>query len=303
MKRKISISFHDFQRALGEKGAIDLAKELGLDAIDFCLISYDSGNPGSVYSGGDDAVYEHFTDLRRYAENAGVEIYQTHGRIKAYNYDEEHNKNQLASFRCDAIATAALGAKYCVVHNVHLGLDAPAEDQRSYNNRMFDDFMPHAKEFGIMIATENLGDQVTPEGREGVDFFGDKNEFLNAYNEISSRNGNAPYICTCVDTGHINKASRFQGQPKPHEMIAAMGSSIKCLHLNDNDCMTDQHLVPGAGNIEWEKVFAALKNAGYDGVYNMELDTQRFGFDVPLMKQYAAFSMSVLKKLLEKYDV
>lgn len=303
MKKKISISFHDFQRALGEKGAIDAAKEMGLCAIDFCLIPYSSNDPACIYSKGDEAVYEHFADIRRYADNAGVEICQTHGRIKAYNYDEKHNEEQCNSFRCDAIATKALGAKYCVVHNVHLGLDASAEDQRSYNNRMFDDFLPHAKEFGIMIATENLGDQVTPEGREGVDFFGDKGEFLSAFDEISKRNGNAPYLCTCVDTGHINKASRFTGQPKPHEMIIAMGSSIKCLHLNDNDCMTDQHLVPGAGNIDWEKVFGALKSVGYDGVYNMELDTRRFGFDVPLMKQYASFAKSVMEKMLEKYGV
>ncbi len=301
MKYNISLSFHEFQQALGVYGAIDLAKELGLYGIDFSLLAENCASQNSVYSKGDDAVFEHFTKIKEYADAAGVAICQTHGRIKAYNYDEEFNKNESASFRCDAIATKALGAKYCVVHAVHLGLDANPQDQRSYNARMFDDFMPHAKEFGITVATENLGDTLTPDGRSGVDFFGDKEEFLRAYNETASKNGNAPYICTCVDTGHINKASRFEGEPKPHEMIYAMGNSIKCLHLNDNDCMTDQHLVPQAGNIDWQKVLCALKDVGYNGVYNMELDLLRFGKDISIMKQYAAFAANVMDALLTKY--
>ncbi|MBR5528541.1 MAG: sugar phosphate isomerase/epimerase [Clostridia bacterium] len=301
MKKRISLSTGALQNELGPYKMLEFAKESGLDAVDFELIGQTVESENSVYSKSDDEIFEYFDSIRKHAENCGIEIYQTHGRIKAYNYDEEFYELECRSFRCDCIATKALGAKYCVVHNVHLGLDAPDCDQRKINNRMFDDYMHHAKEHGIVIAMENLGDTCTPDGRFGVDFFGDKAEFLRSYNEVSSKPGNADHLCTCVDTGHINKATRFNTTPPPHEMILAMGNSVRCLHLNDNDSMTDQHLVPGAGNIDWQKVLCALRDIGYEGVYNMELDLRRFGNNVELIKQYTAFSVNVMKELLNKY--
>lgn len=301
MKREVSLSIGAFQRHLGPKGALDLAKEIGLDAVDFDLLRYDYSNETGLYRKSEDEIASFFDDIRKHGEAIGVRIGQTHGRIKGYNLDEAHNENEKRGARLDLLATKMLGAPYCVMHSVHLGLDARAEDQRSYNDRMFDDYLTFAKEFGVKLATETFGDTQTPDGRCGIDFFGDKTEFLNAYNGISSRNGNAPYFCTCMDTGHTNKAARFEGEPLPHEMIYALGSSIECLHLNDNDSMTDQHKLPLSGNIDWRLVMEALRDVGYEGTYNMELELGRYGKSLDMLRAHAEFSVRVMKNILSEF--
>lgn len=302
MERKVSLSIGEFQEKLGPYKALDIAKEIGLEYVDFDLLRQNCDNPNSIYSScNDDEVHEHFKSIKKYADSIGIKVAQTHGRIKGYTYDETFNENEKKSARYDMLASSALGTEFCVIHSVHLGIDAPAEDQRSYNDRMFDDYLPFAKEFGIKIATETFGDVTAPDGRSAVDFFGDEKEYINAYNSISSRNGNAPYFCTCVDTGHTNKAHRFEGEPSPQELIRKLGSSVRCLHLNDNDMMSDQHLIPGAGRVEWNAVFEALSDIGYNGVYNMELTLNRFGKDISISKDYAALSVRVMKYMLKEY--
>ncbi len=298
MTNEVSLSIGAFQSALGPIGALDLAKEIGLACVDFDLIRYSSGKEGNLYTKSEDEIASFFAGIRRHADEIGVQIGQTHGRIMSYGYDEAFNTHEKKSARYDMMATSLLGSRYCVVHSVHLGLDAPAADQRAYNNRMFDDFLPYAKEFNVMIATETFGDCHSSDGRCGIDFFGDKTEFLNAYREISGRNGNAPYFCTCMDTGHTNKAARFEGEPLPHEMIYELGSSIRCLHLNDNDSMTDQHKTPLSGNIDWKAVMGALRDVGYEGSYNMELNLHHYGKSFDMVKAYADFSVKVMKNLL-----
>ena len=302
MKYEISLSIGAFQRKLGDFAALAAAKAAGADIVDFNLEIYSPNKEGCIYSSGNiDVVAEHFCAVKKYADEMGIRIGQTHGRIKGYKTDEAHNANELLGMKYDALATSILGSNYCVVHSVHLGLDAAAEDQRAYNTRMWHDYISIAKEYGIVLATETFGDTHTPDGRCGIDFFGDVTEFITAYEAIREENGNAPYICTCVDTGHTNKALRFGNGPTADEMIRRLGSSVGCLHLNDNNGMEDEHLVPMAGNINWQAVLEALSDIGYNGTYNMELNLRRFGTSVAIMKEYAAFSVKVMKNMLDDF--
>lgn len=291
----------------GDLTALDLAKEIGVGVVDFNTEYYavpksrDEKLTHDLYQKSEDEVASHFETVKKHADSIGVRIGQTHGRIKGYKYDEEHNAAELAALKYDALAAKLLGAPYTVIHNVHLGLDAPAEDQRAYNMHMWNDYLPFAKKNGIIFATETFGDTHTPDGRCGIDFFGDATEFTEAYSEISQKDGNAPFFCTCVDTGHTNKAYRFGDQPTAEEMIRRLGTSVKCLHLNDNDTFTDQHLLPYAGTVNWEGVMTALCDIGYDGTYNMELNLCRFGTSRDIMKQYAEFAVNVMSNMLKKY--
>ncbi len=299
--KEVSLAIDRLQGMVGDIGALDIAKDIGLNCVDFCLLRYDCSNPSSVYNKSEDEICEHFAKIKKHADSIGIRIGQTHGRIKAYNYDEEHNKNELLSFEHDCLATSVLGSKFCVVHAVHLGLDAPDTDQRKYNSRMFADFMPYARKYNITVASETLGDTQTPDGRFGVDFFGDLDEFMLHYNEVAGIKENEGHICTCMDTGHTNKASRFEGKAKVPEFIRKIGHTIGCLHLNDNDSLTDQHKVPLSGNLDWFEVLSALKEVGYDGTYNMELNLNHFGKSLSMVRDYAEFSVKVMKNLLDDF--
>ena len=70
------------------------------------------------------------------------------------------------------------------------------------------------------------------------------------------------------------------------------------LHLNDNDTFTDQHKIPKTGCIDWEDVFNALDEIGYNGIYNMELNLSHFGGD--FLVETAEFAVKVLKYMLKQ---
>ena len=157
---------------------------------------------------------------------------------------------------------------------------------------------------GVKIATETFGDATRTfdsSGRTCIDFFGSAQEFISIYDRIRKESAYGDWFCVCMDTGHTNKSYRFPGQPSPAEMIRRLGKNIEILHLHDNDCMTDQHKVPGSGNIDWKEVLTALREIGYNGVYNMELVLSYFGKSREIMEAYAEFSVKVMRNMLEEY--
>jgi sugar phosphate isomerase/epimerase len=54
--------------------------------------------------------------------------------------------------------------------------------------------------------------------------------------------------------------------------IEKLGKHIRYVHIADNDGRVNRHLEPGAGNIDWEELFMALKRQGYDGYYAIDLE-------------------------------
>lgn len=81
----------------------------------------------------------------------------------------------------------------------------------------------------------------------------------------------APNLGICLDTGHLNMAQRDQG-----EFIREAGAHLKALHIADNEGEKDQHIMPyGKGTVKWPVVVSALKEIGYDGIFNLEIGGER----------------------------
>jgi len=128
--------------------------------------------------------------------------------------------------------------------------------------------LPFAKQYGVKIATETFGDAVR---YDCCDFFGNIDEFMKSYQGICAVEDYKDYFTICVDTGHSNKATRYNN-PSVGDVIRKLGKDITLLHLNDNDTFTDQHKIPMTGTIDWNDVLNALDEIEYDGYYNMELN-------------------------------
>ncbi len=300
MKRKVGISIPMFQRNFSDRRALEIAKEIGADCVDFCLDNYDIydiNRNGSLYQKSEEEIIAYFSSLKEYSKELGIEISQTHGRGAGLKNIPEEDEILLKNLRLDCLATAALGAPVCVIHNVtsiFMGPDPDPELMHRLSFELFSKTIEFAKEYNIKIATETFGDAVR---FKACDFFGNIDQFLMAYNKIKDTKELSDYICICADTGHSNKATLY-GNPSPADVIRMCGSDIKVLHLNDNDKLTDQHKTPYTGCIDWEDVFNALDEIGYDGVYNMELDLKHFGEDFCI--EEAAFAVKVLRHILDK---
>ena len=301
MKRIVSLSVGGYQNEWGDVRALEIAKEIGCDAVDFDLSSdrFDVANPKSIYSKSEDEFGTYFDSLRKKAAKLGLEIGQTHGRVTTFFNNSRLDEAVFENARLDCMATKLLGSPVTVMHNVTTIITGPDADPNMMRQKSFEIFsriLPHAKEHGIILATETFGDAT---GRGCCDFFGNADEFIKAYNRLTAA-GYADCFKICVDTGHTNKATRYHNNPTPADMIRLCGGNIVVLHLNDNDTLTDQHKIPMTGTIDWNDVFNALDEIGYRGNYNMELRLEHFGKS--MMLETGAFAVSVMRNLLrERY--
>lgn len=299
MDPKVSLSLFNLQDRYGDIRALEIAREIGCDAVDFNLNgnAYDVRNPNSIYRQSEDAFVDYFTKLKEKADSLGLVIAQTHGRGSIYRYDKAFNAATVENARLDCYATKLLGAPVTVFHtvsNIATGPDADWQWMRDTAFECNNAFLKFARQYGVMIATETFGD--APD--YGIcNQFGYADEFLASYNRIAAEGDNSKYFKICVDTGHSNKAFRF-GNPTPGDVIRMCGSNIVCLHLNDNDTLTDQHKIPMTGSIDWTDIFDALDEVGYDGYYNMELNLNNFGED--MMIESAAFAVKLMKNILAR---
>ena len=299
MKRKVSIAIGALQKKYGDMRALEIAKEIGADAVDFDTSCgrWDYRCEGQIYSKSDDEIIEYFTALRRRADEIGLEVGQTHGRLVAFHNDEEYNAVHLKNARIDCLVASILGAKDVVMHNVtthRMGPEATREEYQKLSTEMFSAVIPMAKQYGLRLATETFGDS---DKYQCVDFYGQMDEFLINYNRIAAMEDFADHFKMCADTGHSNKAMRF-GEPTPADCIRMMGKNLTCLHLNDNDTLTDQHKIPGMGTIDWKDVFDALDEIGYSGNYNMELHLEHYGKD--FIVETAEFAIKVMRHMLKE---
>lgn len=297
--KKVSINIGYFCKKLGEKGALRFAKSIGADAVDFDLLCYDESIPGNLYTRSDEEIRAHFEDLAAYAKEIGIEIGQTHGRIKGFVNDPVQDDSLVRSARLDCLATKALGARYCVMHTVTtiwMGKDAPQELMHRLNLDMYSRILPFAKQYDVIVATETFGDAT---GKGCIDFFGDMTQFIKGYDLVVEKNpAYADHFKVCMDTGHTNKSTRFSGNPPVGEVIRRLGDRIAVLHLNDNDTLTDQHKIPMSGNINWYDTLRALREIGYRGIYNMELGFGGEHFGKDFDEEEAAFAVKVMRNLL-----
>ena len=298
MKKLVGISTFTLQYLYGDIRALEIAKEIGADAVDFSLDNQSSLNENSIYSKSEKEICEYFTGIRKKADELGLIISQTHGRLRVFFDDPVKDEAVFRDAKNDCMVTKILGAPYTVMHAIATsitGPDAESDYMHKTYDRVFGQILPFAKQYGIKIAIETMGDAPV---YGCCDFFGVLSEFKSAFDRISAQGDNKDYICCCIDTGHVNKAMRF-GNPTPQEFIRTMGSAVKCLHLNDNNTLTDQHKPPMTGVIDWKEVMSALKEVGYDGVFNLELNLQHFGkgFEIEM----AEFSVKLMKFMLETY--
>lgn len=71
----------------------------------------------------------------------------------------------------------------------------------------------------------------------------------------------------CLDTGHLNMCEQSQV-----EFIRKAGHRLHALHIADNEGERDQHMMPfGRGNIDFFSVVRALREVGYEGLFNLEI--------------------------------
>jgi len=84
---------------------------------------------------------------------------------------------------------------------------------------------------------------------------------------------NSKKVGICFDTSHANLAENVCG------VVKKFRNWIISLHVSDNLGTSDEHNIPGKGNINWQIFVNTLKLINYKGVFMLELLEQGKGWD------------------------
>ena len=138
---------------------------------------------------------------------------------------------------------------YVVVH-ISSGDNAP--HITDIGKRRFDRLVEHACKKGVTVAFENQRKLAN------LAFM------MELYDDCSN-------VGLCWDSGH---EACFAGG---REYLPLFAKKLVCTHLHDNMKMPgeDCHLLPFDGQIDFEKAAKYIKNSGYRGVLNLEVNKAR----------------------------
>jgi sugar phosphate isomerase/epimerase len=137
---------------------------------------------------------------------------------------------------CDGSAYGELGFEACAAQNIEM-LKVIAE---------------YIKDKDITVCLENLRSFVV-----GID------RILYLIARVGSDK-----LGICLDTGHLN----LQKDRDQRKFILGAGKRLHALHIADNEGERDQHIMPFTrGNVNFVNVVRALKEIGYEGLFNLEI--------------------------------
>lgn len=221
--------------------------------------------------------YENMQDVDTFAYNQAIRQIvaayhpQVVVHISDFNLSEENSTLRSAilhEFRNCCKYTRELGGREIVMHcgrprdalhvplAPHSSVYVGSAQERAWvlSVQLFRTCCDIAKEYGVMIYTENLNmDRLTIRCDTLVKFV----------EEVGRDN-----VEIVFDIGHCHQ----MGGDIPSEVLTC-GKHLRHLHLHDNDGKGDQHLEIGAGSIDYKPFCDALKQVEYPGLYMMEIRT------------------------------
>jgi len=156
-----------------------------------------------------------------------------------------------ANLRCEIDFSHHLGAETLVLHPVCFGL-VEEGDRPDWPEIVR--ILEYAAKFGVRLAMENMKNSVWVLDRI-LDEIGDDPEETN--------------LGICIDIGHANQSNDAGRHPVTNYLERYAGQLIH-LHLNDNHGESDEHLLPGEGNVDWPRALEVLESIGFSGTGVLE---------------------------------
>lgn len=244
---KTSTEINSIARHVGEERAIELVAKAGFDAYDFSMFKMATG--GHPLNGNEYLAFAR--RIKQVAKDNGIVCNQSHAPFPVHI-------PEIRAFLPRAIeCTAEAGGKICVIHPDN-------EKSAEENAEMFWELLPLAKQYGVTIATENMWNWDDETNFALPAACSSPEDFVRHIDVV-----NDPSFAACLDIGHAEMAGLHTTAP---EMIRALGTRLKALHIHDNDLHFDSHAVPFSMSIDFDAVIKALKEVEYAGDLTLEAD-------------------------------
>ncbi len=176
-----------------------------------------------------------------------LNIHGSNGREKCWYAPEEYRRLAGVELVRNRLEMAArLESDVVIMHAILEDVaDPPAFWDALF--RSLDELEPVARALGVRIAVENLND---------VGHWAIIARILECYP--------LDYVGLCYDSGHGNKGEDGLAH------LERLADRLIAVHLHDNNGLTDQHLIPFTGTLDWPRLARILPHTAYDGPVNIE---------------------------------
>lgn len=275
----------------GADDAINIFSEAGFDAIDFSMFGLT--NDGDPLVTADEAAFA--KELRQKVEAAGLRFNQAHAPFPSWRVgDDAYNAKMPARVEKSIKIAGLLGAGAIVVHPI--AIPGGGKEQKDFNLKMYREFAPIAKEYGIKVALENMWghdsrrNYIIP---NVCSFAADLCDYYDALDDSEA-------FTICLDLGHCGLIGE-----EAQDAIRILGHDrLGALHVHDNNYIQDNHTIPYdyGMRMNWDKITKALGEIDYSGDFTYEADVFFARFDRASMPIAAKFMADIGRALIAKID-
>ena len=199
-----------------------------------------------------------YAEIKRLSDKYGVNLWSLHlpfadpANLDISSLNEEIRRKTV-SWWCGNIEKGAkIGVKLFVVHPSSEPVSEDPET-RPQNieaaKKSLKELAEFAAKFDAVIAVEDL--PRTCLGRNAE--------------EIAELISADERLMVCLDTNHMLIDTNLN-------LIEKLGKKIATLHVSDYDFINERHWLPGEGKVDWQAVYTAILNSGYNGVWLYEIN-------------------------------
>lgn len=269
---KLSVQTGGIEEVYGIDGTYQLIKEAGFEAADvnldhlFLPPAIRDRTKAPAFAGTDEECLQYFRPWKAAAEKYGIDNYQAHAPFPSYVYDpgDEYNDYLLTVLEKTIMGCAYIGCHNLVIHPFFLPYDQQVTPQEEWdvNIARYSALIPASKKYGVKILLENMFT-----GYRGKRYAACCSDIATACRYIDTLNEIAgeEVFGFCLDTGHL----LLLGKDIKTAMVQ-LGSRIKAFHVHDNDGVSDQHLAPYMGLLDWNRFVEGLKEIKFDSTMSFE---------------------------------
>ncbi len=260
-------------------------REIGYVGLDVA-ITQSWTKPLDIFAEPYEAWRGHYEKMARIMKENDLVASQTHATMpQDFLVSERFGREELDQFEKEIEATAILGAPYIVIHPMNLAdreLRKEEDFQRNMENYAL--LLPILEKYGVRLAVENMFLWKDPRlvVATGCSMPEDMIRYVDGVGHGTR---------ACLDTGHMNLMGVSVA-----DAVRALGGRLAITHIHDNFGISDEHMTPSCGTIDWIDFAKAIKEIGFEGILSLEIDCiSRAGKIAPeLVWAYAEYAYKVM---------
>ncbi|MFP4163239.1 MAG: sugar phosphate isomerase/epimerase family protein [Chitinispirillaceae bacterium] len=200
--------------------------------------------------------------VSRMLSDLGIESYSFHApfiNVDISSPDEKERSHSINEIFRAADAAATLDARHFVIHpGPDREIDFSIEErmQRLTNAaEVLTKVARHCQQLGVGLVLENMLPHLP---------FGSTSDLMWIMGAMKNLN-----IATCLDAGHAILSGDI------YNVMFKLSGHLQLVHANDNMGHFDDHLPPGGGIIDWQKLLYELSETEFHGGFILELSGSR----------------------------